>query len=85
MRPARFGIDAEVTDLLVGWRVTTVARYRLDDVVEGVERGTPAVTLGSHPETEVTSRPLPVRVLQQSDFPLGCVHIARVGSCHVWR
>jgi hypothetical protein len=64
LRPGTFGIDTEVADLLVGRRVTAVAFDRCDDSIEIVERCIPTLTLCSHPDTQITSRPLPVRIFQ---------------------
>jgi hypothetical protein len=62
--PSNLWINTEVTNLVVGWGLTTVAFHRLDDGVKIVECDIPTLALCSHPDAEVTSRPLTIRILQ---------------------
>jgi len=80
LRPSDFGIDSEVTYLVVGWRPTTATFYSFDDGIKIVERYVPTLTLCSHSDTEITSRPLSIRVFYQADLSVRRVHIAGVCS-----
>ena len=64
MCPSDFGIDAEITDFVVGRCPTTVAFYRVDDRIEVVECGAATLSLCRYSDAEIASRPLSVRILQ---------------------
>jgi len=78
-----FGIDTEVANLVVGWRMITVAFYRFNDGGRIVECSVPALASYSHSGTEITSRPPTVRMLRQADFPIRRNCIAGIGPCHI--
>ncbi len=84
MRPSHLGINTKIANLVVRWRVTAVTLDSLDDGVEIIECGTPALALHSHTDTEITSRPLSIRIFHQPDLPVRTVSIARVGVCHTY-
>ena len=61
--PSYFGTDTEASNLTVRW-ATTIAFNRVDDGTETVECNTPTFTLCSHANTEITSYPQSIRILQ---------------------
>ena len=60
--PSDFGADTEIANLVVSRRVATIAFDRVDDGVEVVECSSPTLSLCCHADTEVTSRPLSIRI-----------------------
>ena len=58
---------------------------RLDNGAEIVECDVPTFPLCSHLCPEITSRPLPVRILQQADLSIGIIRISPLGSRHIHR
>jgi len=75
-----FGVDSEVAYFVVGWRPTTAVFYRLNDGIKIVECYVPALSLCSHSDTEITSRPLSIRVFYQADLSVRRVHLAGICS-----
>lgn len=63
LRSGDLGVNTKVTNLVVGWGMTTVSFDSLDDGVEIVECSIPSLALSSHPNAEITSRPRSVWVL----------------------
>jgi len=61
--PSDFRINTEVTYLLVGWRPPAIAFYRLNDGIKIIKCDVSSVTLSSHSNAEITSRPLTIWVL----------------------
>jgi hypothetical protein len=58
-----FGIDLKVAYFVVGRMPTTVPFYGLNNGIKIIECGISTPPLYSHSNTDITSRPLAVRIL----------------------
>ena len=77
------GIDIQVPNLVVRRGVTTVTVDGRNDCVEVFECFVPTRSLCGHLQTEIASRPLPIRVLQQANFSVRIVRPSRIGTRHM--